>query len=248
MVNTSDSNLTENVRDFLGRFTPEELIEKKVVRGHSRLMYGDCLDPLVSFMREHGVHKLELPERNWFLDTNYNFNNPLSSEKVNNANVLANPGDVFNYQNTHINPHYRRGTATPLENDTEAIVSDAQTLTFHLEQELQAALRESVSNLEPGLTIIDGGQERTVEAGRIDITCQDKEGKIVVIELKAGTAKPESLAQILAYMATLEAEEQKPVRGVLVAGDFHDRVVFAAQKVPDLQLRQYSISFSFTNR
>jgi RecB family endonuclease NucS len=115
-----------------------------------------------------------------------------------------------------------------------------------LERDLQKALRTNIEQLEPGLKIADGGTERTVEAGRIDITAEDRAGKLVVIELKAGMASPDSLTQVLAYMAALEEEEQKPVRGMLVAGDFHDRLVLAARKVPDLQLKQYSFSFSFS--
>ena len=57
-----------------------------------------------------------------------------------------------------------------------------------LERDLQAALRYSIEQLELGLDIIDGGTERSVAAGFIDITAKEPDGTVVVIELKAGTA------------------------------------------------------------
>ena len=80
---------------------------------------------------------------------------------------------------------------------------------------------------------------------KIDITAKDKQETIVVIELKAGTAGPDSIAQVLAYMSSIHDVDKKPVRGILVAGDFHSRVKFAARAVPNLELKQYSFKFSF---
>ena len=68
----------------------------------------------------------------------------------------------------------------------------------------------------------------------------------MVIELKAGTAAPEALTQLLAYMGELGTQEQGQVRGILVAGDFHQRIVFAAQATPNVQLRRYRFRFDFT--
>jgi hypothetical protein len=54
-----------------------------------------------------------------------------------------------------------------------------EEITFGLERDLQIALRRNIDQLEPGLKIVDGGTERTVEAGRIDITAEDEENKLV---------------------------------------------------------------------
>ena len=122
---------------------------------------------------------------------------------------------------------------------------DAIETTFVLERDLQGALRSNIEQLEPGLKIIDGGKEITTDAGRIDIKAEDEQGSIVIIELKAGVASPSSVAQILAYMGSVSKKEEKPIRGILVAGDFHPRVVFAARAVPNLQLMKYGFQFSF---
>jgi endonuclease len=131
------------------------------------------------------------------------------------------------------------------EEMTSEVTIEAAEVTFGLERDLQSALRANIDQLEPGLTIIDGGKERSTEAGRIDITAEDSQGNIVVIELKAGSAGPEVIAQVLAYMGAVSAVEGKPVRGLLVAGEFHKRVIFANRAVPNLELRRYSFQFSF---
>ena len=127
----------------------------------------------------------------------------------------------------------------------EEEIADAAEITFSLERDLQAALRASIEQLEVGLRIIDEGKERLTDAGRIDITARDTDGNIVVIELKAGTASPEVVAQVLAYMGAVAESDDKPVRGILVAGDFHRRVILAGRAVPNLQLKKYSFQFAF---
>lgn len=129
------------------------------------------------------------------------------------------------------------------EEDDEVI--DAEEITFGLERDMQLALRANINQLEIGLKIIDGGRERVTEAGRIDITAEDAKGSIVVIELKAGTATPEAVAQILAYMGTFDSNASQPVRGILVAADFHKKVLLASRAISNLDLKTYSFQFRF---
>jgi hypothetical protein len=67
-----------------------------------------------------------------------------------------------------------------------AIIQEEVGQRIGLERDMQAALRVEINQLEPGLTIIDEGVERSVDSGFIDITCRDGSGMTVVIELKAG--------------------------------------------------------------
>jgi len=78
------------------------------------------------------------------------------------------------------------------EDDLEA----AAEITFGLERDLQSALRTNIEQLESGMKIVDEGRERATDAGRIDITAVDKNEKTVVIELKAGMAMPDAVAQV----------------------------------------------------
>ena len=115
-----------------------------------------------------------------------------------------------------------------------------------LERDLQAALRDCIEQLEPGLEIIDGGAERSVASGFIDITAKTPDGTVVVIELKAGTAHREAIGQVLSYMGDVDDEEPGRVRGILVAGDFDDKARAAARVVPTLSLRCYRVTFEFS--
>jgi hypothetical protein len=138
-----------------------------------------------------------------------------------------------------------------VENESEGYeeqredIAEAAEIRFGLERDLQLALRANITQLEPRMKIIDDGKERITDAGRIDITATDSKGNIVVIELKVGSASPEVIAQVLGYMGAIAETDKKPVRGILVAGEFHKRVVWAARAIPNLELKKYSFQFAF---
>ena len=145
-----------------------------------------------------------------------------------------------------IKAHFTMGTydkINPTLSGTEEVI-DAVETSFGLERDLQIALRSNIKQLDSGLQIIDGGKEHQTDAGRIDILATDNAGGIVIIELKAGTAKPDALTQLLAYMGTVDSGD-KPVRGILIAGDFHQRVIHAVQAITNVQLIRYKFSFTF---
>ena len=239
-----------DIRGFLLRFSPDELVERGILlRGQRRLLQGASAKPLTELMLAHGITRLELKERGWWLKSNGDFASPGSpgftpGEKSGDSENLL---GIFNEQNPHINPYFRGSSSEPNSDDTPDSI-DSSEIRFGLERDLQRALRTNVAQLEPGLTISDGGSEKTVEAGRIDITAEDANGSIVVIELKAGTALPDAITQLLAYMGTVENPDGRPVRGILVANDFAPRVVQAAKAVPNISLKAYSFQFSFQDR
>ena len=125
-------------------------------------------------------------------------------------------------------------------------VDDGRARIIGLERDLQAALRGCIEQLEEGLHVTDGGDERSVASGFIDITARDRDGKVVVIELKAGTARRDAIGQVLSYMGDVAEEESAEVRGILVAGEFNDKARAAARVVPGLSLRRYRIKFEFS--
>lgn len=128
--------------------------------------------------------------------------------------------------------------------EEQAFVEEAIEGTFGLESDLQEALRKNIGQLEAEMKVIDGGKEKTVASGRIDITAEDKQGSTVIIELKAGIAEHKAISQLLSYMGDIMADG-KPVRGILIAGDFTPRARAAARAVPNLVLRKYAFHFSF---
>jgi hypothetical protein len=129
---------------------------------------------------------------------------------------------------------------------TESITEEAIEITFSLEKDMQAALRLNIETLEKGLTIIDNGKERNTTPGRIDITARDKNKATVIVELKAVDARPEVIAQTLAYMQAIKEEDKTEVRGIIVASGFHDKVKLAARQIPNLKLVTYSFQFNYT--
>jgi hypothetical protein len=138
--------------------------------------------------------------------------------------------------------------ARPTARQVETIDREELDRVFTLEADLQRALRGAIDQLEGGLVIIDGGTERSVPSGRIDILARDPAGAKVVIELKAVKAPRDAVGQVLAYMGDVQAEGGGSVRGILVAPEFDDRAVSAASVVPALQLFTYSFLFSFTRQ
>lgn len=179
-----------------------------------------------------------------------------SDERGNQPNPSRIPitGNLFNSLSslrTHLN-YYRRflesqDTAPALAvapAEMIAVVEETERL-FSMERDLQTALRSSISQLEPGLTVIDGGAERAVPSGRIDILARDSAGATVVIELKAVKAPRDAVAQVLAYMGDLHDEANGRIRGLLIAPDFEPKAVAAARVVPGLKLIRYSFTFSF---
>lgn len=112
---------------------------------------------------------------------------------------------------------------------------------FSYERELKAAIRRQLGVIEPGLVEVDGGRERVVATGKIDITARDANGHFVVTELKAGACPPGALEQVLAYSSDLERETGTPCRSILVASQFSERLCSAADRTLALRLVTYEI-------
>lgn len=180
-----------------------------------------------------------------------------------NPSKLIIDGDIYNglsSMRTHLN-YYRRFLeqratqaavteavrAIPVVTASTDAIAEAEQpeAVLSLERDLNAALRQNIGQLGIGFEVIDGGKERSVASGRIDILARDGEGRIIVIELKAVKAPRDAVAQVLAYMGDIHAEQAGDVRGMLIAPDFDPKAIAAARMVPALQLKRYSFQFSF---
>lgn len=163
-------------------------------------------------------------------------------------------GDVYNNLASYRDAvrRYRRFLEDDLdvpESDvsaTEATSEPEVAQTIGLEKDMQAAIRQNIGQIEKGLRITDGGRERSVETGFIDITAEDSEATPVVIELKTGVAGQRAVAQILSYIGSvMEEEGMDNVRGILIASEFDRKARAAAKVVPNLTLMRYQFSFQF---
>ena len=242
--------MTMHMRDFLQRFSMEWPSQ----------FQGRHVRDLVTFMKNQGITRLVAEERDWFLASDGEFKNPYGRrDRRGNIFDLDRRGHrlgcVFDDQNTYFDS-LRPNHGTPLvEGDTPIEQGDSGgspspapvgQVRFGLERDLQGALSDSIEQLEPGLKFIDS--EVVVAAGRIDILAEDSKNRLVVIELKADIAQRGSIDQLLSYMDSLDEDQDRPVRGILVARDFHPNLVRAARRIPDISLKAYSFQFSFEDR
>src|SRR3990167_8763070 len=179
-----------------------------------------------------------------------------AANRPNPTNMQVNPGrllDQLRWYKMHLAAYqtFLQESAEigdEIEGLEEADASTAAVIdgnTFAFERHMQAALRANLTQLEQGLVEIDGGTERTVEAGRIDILAKDSKGQLVVIDLKAGPSKPDAIAQVLAYMACVRTDPTQKARGILIAASHPTRVELAAKEIPSLELKTYRFNFQF---
>lgn len=126
------------------------------------------------------------------------------------------------------------------------IIAKKADRQFDFEAQLQEALRDEIGQVENGLVVVDGGAERSVASGEIDILARAADGSLVVIELKRDIARRDTIGQIAGYMGDLMAEEPgEKVRGIIVARNFDKSCLGAARAIPSLTLKRYSFSFTF---
>jgi hypothetical protein len=119
-----------------------------------------------------------------------------------------------------------------------------------MEKTLSDFLERNFSKIFPRLRIYEDeegkGVEYTTGVGRIDILATDEEANIVIMELKGGIARHDSLSQVLSYMQWVQeniAAEGKKVKGVIVAQDADDKLRFALKRVKDVDFYRFRVRF-----
>ena len=85
------------------------------------------------------------------------------------------------------------------------------------EMDMHKAILLQPSLVENGLQIIS--YERKVEPGFVDVYGIDKNGRLVVIEVKRKTAGRDAVLQLSKYIDAIRSRAQREVRGILVAPD-----------------------------
>jgi len=83
------------------------------------------------------------------------------------------------------------------------------------EEDMQRAILVRPSIVEEGLKLIT--YEKKVEPGFIDLYGVDKDGRMVVIEIKRKTAGKEAAIQLARYVESVKKAVNREVRGILVA-------------------------------
>jgi len=95
-------------------------------------------------------------------------------------------------------------------------LADAGRFALHAsEEDMQKAVLLMPSLVEDGLKPIS--YEKKVEPGFVDVYCEDKVGKFVVIEIKRKTAGRQAALQLAKYVDAVRGIVNKEVRGILAA-------------------------------
>jgi hypothetical protein len=133
----------------------------------------------------------------------------------------------------------------------EADSSEASQFAY--EHDLRDYLARNLTLIEPGLTLYSDEGITGVEfpaGGRyIDILAVDRDGGLVVIELKVSRGYGRVVGQLLRYMGWIERHHAEPgqrVRGVIVAKEITEDLKLACARVQGLLLFEYALSVTLT--
>jgi len=95
------------------------------------------------------------------------------------------------------------------------LVDEGEFALHASEEDMQKAVLMMPSIVEDGLKPIS--YEKKVEPGFVDVYCEDKAGRFVVIEIKRKTAGKQAALQLAKYVEAVKGIVNKEVRGILAA-------------------------------
>ena len=100
------------------------------------------------------------------------------------------------------------------------LIDNGQFTLYATEQEMQEAILFKPDLLENGFRPLT--KEMPVKPGFIDIIGYDGKGRLTVVEIKRVKANKKSVEQLKKYMDVIDLDENRSVRGILVAPDISD--------------------------
>lgn len=129
---------------------------------------------------------------------------------------------------------------------------EPQTLPFDCEHALHLYLLNNLESLEPGLTLygkenLDGLQFKCL-GKKLDLLAEDREGGLVAIEIKFNYGTPESLGQILGYLAVIRRLRRfagRRLRGLLVCRKASEHLLLAAEDNGSVAVYEYTPGLRF---
>jgi RecB family endonuclease NucS len=95
------------------------------------------------------------------------------------------------------------------------------------------------------------GHQLNTPVGRLDLLARDVDSdELVVIELKRSKTSDQVVGQAARYIGWVRQHLATPgqtVSGIVIAGEFDDRLRYAASAVPGLSVRAYQVSFALVS-
>ena len=117
---------------------------------------------------------------------------------------------------------------------------------FAKEFHLRDFLASNLNVIEDGLQLYaddegTNGVEYRIDMGRIDILAVDRDGGLLIIELKVDRGPDEVCGQIMRYVGWVKHHlaNGRRVRGLIIARHISDRIRYAIADVPDVTAREY---------
>jgi len=98
-----------------------------------------------------------------------------------------------------------------------SLLDDAEFSLYSSEEDMQKAVLLKPELLEEGFKIISW--EKKVEPGFIDVYGADKDGRLVVVEIKRKTAGKDAVLQLARYVEAIKGKADRGVRGILASPD-----------------------------
>jgi RecB family endonuclease NucS len=96
-----------------------------------------------------------------------------------------------------------------------SLVDSGEFALYASEKDMHRAILAEPSLLEDGFRPIS--YEKKVEPGFVDVYGMDKEGRLVVVEVKRKTAGKEAAIQLSRYIEAIRSKADRKVRGILAA-------------------------------
>ena len=137
-----------------------------------------------------------------------------------------------------------------IDDDSDEKKIDEDNSQFAYESHLRDYLANNLHQIEPGLQLFRDEEDKTItgvefDAGgrRIDLLAVDKDGNLVVIELKVSRGYERTVGQLLRYKAWVRdnlADGQK-VRGVIIAKTISPDLKLAASEIQNIDVFEYEL-------
>lgn len=122
------------------------------------------------------------------------------------------------------------------------LTDDKKLKVFGTEGELSNLLMQDLNLIEPGLVPVQ--QESPLPKGHIDILARDKNGALVVIELKRRQAELAAVSQLKRYVEEVAKRKNTVVRGVLCAPSMSEN---AKKMLDGYGLEFFKLNYEISN-
>jgi len=120
------------------------------------------------------------------------------------------------------------------------LVDNARFSMVATEKDVQRALLARPELIEEGFTPLSR-EKGLGKAGFLDILGEDKNGNLVVVEIKRVPVGKEAVFQLKRYIEAVKERTKKPLRGIIAAPDLK-KGIFATIQSLDLEFKRISLT------